>query len=436
MALMAGIGMIVFGSVSAVVLDKFQSEQLSAIERKASILGLEKPAENANVEFVAELYSIIKESYWDKISDNDLSELFLLATQKITKEYVTIPSHDEAGVRALVERTTAGMSDKNKKTFVTSLGDVVLANLKPAARSRLYTKKQEEALRNTVENVNPEVDLYADLGLTKGASMSEIDKAYSEQAKKLEAMKNSPEVEKKLQDITYARDVLAKPSTKGNYDKGGNQPTVTGKVLKSGIAYIHIKKIAPLTLSEFSNVVDTLAPKSSDTLILDLRGNSGGAVDLLQYFLGPFIGPGQYGYEFFHQGDYDPYKTKTTWLPNVSKYTKVAVIVDHTVQSSAEVMAAALKKYRFGVLVGTKTKGWGTIEQIIPIQHSIDDGQTYSVLIVQSVSLRDDSQPIEGRGVDPNIDITAKGWEQKLTSRFNQPELTDAVKDLWLHPLK
>jgi len=39
-----------------------------------------------------------------------------------------------------------------------------------------------------------------------------------------------------------------------------------------------------------------------DSLILDLRGNIGGSVDVLPYLLGPFIGQNNYAYQFLHQG--------------------------------------------------------------------------------------------------------------------------------------
>jgi carboxyl-terminal processing protease len=162
-----------------------------------------------------------------------------------------------------------------------------------------------------------------------------------------------------------------------------------------------------------------------------LRDNVGGAIDLMQYFLGPFIGPGQYAYDFYHQDNYTPFKTKTGWLSSLVQYKKVVILINGGAQSSAEVMAAALKKYNVGILVGEPTKGWGTVERVFDIERQIDPNRKFSALIVHSITLRDDGQPIEGRGVEPLINIKDRNWQSQLMEYFNYPELTKAVKEGW-----
>ena len=94
-------------------------------------------------------------------------------------------------------------------------------------------------------------------------------------------------------------------------------------------------------------------------------------------------------------------------------------------------MATTLKKYHVGVLVGTTTKGWGTIEQLFSLDHQIDSTQKYSMVLVQSVTLREDGQPIESRGVQPNVNITDRDWQKQLLAYFNYPPLVAAVKKVW-----
>src|SRR3989344_2640055 len=374
------LALVALGSAGAFVINK-------RADRQAAIIGA---PQEPNAVFLTELSDTIKKNYWDKISDEQLSALFKLAKEKV------------------------GSDDAVK------IADVVLANLKPFGRSRLYSKQQETALRQQVENINPDKDLYAALGVPKGATSEEVEKAYQAQPK--------------TEELTYAHAVLTKPETKRNYDKGGQEPTVFGKILPGNVAYMHINRFAPLTLSEFKNASDKLATFKPTALILDLRNNIGGAVDFLQYFLGPFIGPDQYAYEFFHQGDKTPYKTKNGWLDSFTIYRKVVVLIDNTVQSSAEGMATALKKYRFAVLAGTPTKGHGTIEELFPVKSDIGDGKTYSVLLVQSITLRADSLPIESRGEDPNININDKDWREQLLSYYNSEALIKVVSEVWASP--
>ena len=93
-------------------------------------------------------------------------------------------------------------------------------------------------------------------------------------------------------------------------------------------------------------------------------------------------------------------------------------------------MASVLKKYNVGVLVGTKTRGWGTVEKVFEIKNQLDKSEKYSIFLVHSLTLREDGNPIEGKGVDPEIDITNKNWPDQLYARFNSWEIVNGVKEV------
>ena len=170
-----------------------------------------------------------------------------------------------------------------------------------------------------------------------------------------------------------------------------------------------------------------------DSLILDLRANVGGSIDILPYLLGPFIGKDQYAYEFFHQNEKTPYKTKVGWLSGLVQYKKVVILIDDKTQSSAEVMASVFKKYNVGILIGTTTRGWGTIEAVESLDQKLEE-QEYSIFLVHSLTLRTDGQPIEGNGVEPTININQSDWKEKLYSYFHYSELINAIEEIWNNP--
>jgi len=66
----------------------------------------------------------------------------------------------------------------------------------------------------------------------------------------------------------------------------------------------------------------------------------------------------------------------------------------------------------------------------MPIKTIIDPKETYSILMVHSLTIRDDGQPIESRGVDPTVNIGDKDWTKQLLNRINYPTLVDVVKSL------
>jgi len=335
----------------------------------------EQAQQNIYIEFISEVYDKIKENYWNKISDEELINIFKLAAEKLTQKPQNISSVDKKGLTDLVTKIIGGMDETTKKEFSAQLAHLVLVNLKPFGRSALYVKKDVEELKDRVQNVNPET-----------------------------------------QEI---------------------EPTVYGKLVRPDILHLYISRISPTTPDDLKKETEKFdSSEKLNTLILDLRGNVGGSLDLLQYLLGPFIGPNNYAFELFQQGEYEPFKTKIGWLESLVRYKKVVILADGNTQSSAEVMIATLKKYNVGIFVGTKTKGWGTIEKVYEIEHQIDPNEKYSVFLVNHITVRDDNQPIEGAGVEPTIDINDSNWEDKLFEYFNYNELTKAVKEVWGSPPK
>ncbi len=398
---------------------------------KPAVLAAQK---DSYLEFVGEIYDKIKENYWDKITDDKLANLFQLAAAKTTANPLTLKTKDKAGVMTLLTAVLKDLNDDaKKKETVAGISNLVLANLSPLGRNGLYTQKDETNLKNTVQNINPGKDLYQNLGVSKEASAAVIEKTYQQKVAELEPLKeSSPEAQRQLDEINYAHDVLTAKETKDRYDTSGAEPTVFTKKYEPDILHIYIKRFSPTTYDEFlSAVKKTEGDATLSSLILDLRGNIGGAIDLMPYFLGPFIGQNQYAYEFFHQGDYTPFKTQTGFLPGLVRFKKVVVLIDGNSQSTAELMASVLKRYNVGVLVGVKTKGWGTIEKVFDLKSQIDPKEKYSVFLVHSLTLRDDNQPVEGNGVEPTIHITDKDWEQQLLLHFNYQPLVKTVQEIW-----
>ncbi len=399
----------------------FGHSYVSQLSPKTSAINHEKNTPRA---FLSESYDKIKDNYWDNISDAQLIDLFRLAAEKNGASFLPVKMDSK---EALINNLIS--TGQNSKFIPTVLG-TVLTSLSPAGRSGLYTTKQEEQLKNIVENVNLEKDLYKDLGVAKGASESAVVSAFQKQAAQLKDQ-NTPEAQEKLKQLTYAKDVLTNKDRKQNYDQKGVEPTIFTKVVAPGILYLQFKKFAPTSYDEFIKAFDYYKTDASlYGLIFDLRGNIGGAIDTTAYFLGSFLGKNQYAFDFYHKGEYLPFKTPTDRLPSIAKYKQIVVLVNNQTQSSAEMMAAAFKKYHVGVVVGVQTRGWGTVERVFPLDNQIDPTEKYSIFLVHSLTLRDDNQPTEGRGVDPDVNITDSNWQGQLFSYFRNSQLTAAVSTL------
>lgn len=387
--------------------------------------------------FYFEVYDLIENKYWTALNDEQLGNITKLAIEKITGEPVSTTPTTRNQVRSLVKETMKDMSDDKKKDFTVKLSQIVVANLDAFTNlkfnvSRLITSEKRKELADTVNNVNPNVNHYDVLGINKDASPEDISNAYQSKKSKLQSEPQTPETQKELAQVDKAYEVLGNKGNKEVYDQAGADPTIENRLISPRIFYIHITKFSPTTVQEIQRVMDKVDQGDQlDTLIVDLRGNVGGAIDGLSYFLGPFIGPNQYAYQFFSRGQKQDFVTKTGWMPSMVRYKKVVILIDDKVQSSAEVFAASLKKYNVGVLVGVPTKGWGTVESVFKINNQLDpDNEEYSVLLVHSLTLRDDGVPVEGKGVEPNVNINDANWQQELYKYFNSQEIVNAVANL------
>ncbi len=385
----------------------------------------EEKIEDKYVAFSLEIYDQVKENYWEKISDEELSKIYLLAVDKISGTSHSLKTNNREGVEKLLVDVLKDILPDKKKEFSATLGDMVLANLAPFGRSRLYAQKDEKALTNTVNNINPEQDHLSALGVKEGASDSEVKLAYET---KLKEATTSAEKEK----IAQSYEVIKDGDSRKIYEESGIEPTIEYRLISPSIFYMHWEKFSPTTMDEMAKVTAKVDKGNElDTLIIDLRGNIGGAIDGLPYFLGPFIGNDQYAYQFYHQGDKEDFKTRIGWMNSLVRYNKVIILIDNQSQSTAELMASVLKKYNVGVVMGETSKGWGTVERVFPIENQIADDEKFSLFLVHRVTLREDGQPIEGRGVEPNISIKDKNWKSQLMAKYNRNDIVKAIEEIY-----
>src|SRR3989344_3498485 len=97
--------------------------------------------------FLEEVYGKIQNHYWDEIGDDKLSELFRLGAEKLSERPQNLETANVGGTAKMVLEIIKEMDEIKKKEFVSGLADIVLANLQPFSRSRLYTTKEEESLK-------------------------------------------------------------------------------------------------------------------------------------------------------------------------------------------------------------------------------------------------------------------------------------------------
>lgn len=414
--------------------------------------------QDPHLAFLDEVHTTIQDNFWQEPSQYDLDQLFFKASQVITGQTNTgqtiagQTNTDQTNTDQTIVGQAQPQSDLDqdklfahlKKTlnqyqsidkkdqFTLKLAQTVLQNLPPQNRNQLYTQKQQKDLAQQVNNT-AQSDHYQTLGVPQDAKPDQINQAYQQKNQQVkDSTASAQEKQAQLQELKTAQQTLADDHNRQNYDQKSINPTTSYSLISPEIAYLQLTKFSPHTYSDIQNAAQKLGQQSDrlNILILDLRDNIGGAIDGLPNFLGPFIGPDRLAYNFLHQGEKEPYRTQTGWLKSLLPYKKVIVLINDQTQSTAEVFSASLKKFNAGVLVGTSTKGWGTIERVFPIENQIKSDEKHALLLVHRLTLDQDNRPIEGNGVSPHVNINSQDWRAQLRSYYSSPQLIQAVADL------
>ncbi|HEY0908313.1 MAG TPA: S41 family peptidase [Candidatus Paceibacterota bacterium] len=384
------------------------------------------------VRFLMEGFDKIGQNYWEKTDEAAMAGHFQLSLQK-AQNSITMPilaTKDRAGAsKMLAEAMSLATSTDAKKNLALNTLNVALYNLQPVGRNSLLSQTQETAFRDNVANVDQSKDLYQDLGLEKGASEADVKVAYEKKAAEL-AASTSPEAIAELEKASHAKDVLANPNTKDLYDTAKIEPTASTNVIGKTL-YIKIDKISPTTLLEFGRTVyaATTTP-GLNSMVIDFRQNLGGALDFAQHFLGLFLGQNQFAFDLYQQDVYNVQRTAQPYFPELARYKNIVILTDGMTQSTAEVTTAAFKRFKLGTVVGETTRGWGTVENTFPLDTVIDSKEKYLMLLVHSITLREDNQPTEGRGIDPDVNIKDPNWKTQLRSRLGSEEFAKTVESV------
>ncbi len=382
------------------------------------------------VRFDMEVFDIILEHYWQKATEADVAQLFQGAlAQAAADPTIALPTPDRAGTAKMLAARISKTGDDARKPLVLEVATLALASLAPQGRSGILTDAQETKFRDQVANRDSSHDLYQDLGVAQGASPEEVAAAYEKKQQTL-AASSSPAAQEALKQATYAKQVLMATTTKALYDQARIEPSLASEMPDTHTLYLDLRKVTPGSFAEFQQAVASLPADSPvDGLIIDLRGNIGGTLDFARYLTGLFIGPNQYAFDLYHRGDLEVQRTPldVPAIPSLARLQHVVLLVNGMTQSTAELTSSIFQRARLGIVVGERTRGWGTVENTFPIKTDFGDGVHYAVLLVHSATIRPDGQSIENLGITPDIDTSLPDWQARLAGKEHSDRFARTV---------
>ncbi|MFN8498121.1 MAG: S41 family peptidase [Anaerolineae bacterium] len=185
-------------------------------------------------------------------------------------------------------------------------------------------------------------------------------------------------------DVTVTRDAIATPSVTWRMLDDLGAPT-TG--------YARISLFSDRAPRELEWAIQELKQKGATSLILDLRGNPGGYLNAAIAVASQFIPDGIIAYERRSDGTEESFPAKGS----ADSDLPLVVLVNGGSASASEIVAGAIRDRQRGTLVGVKTFGKGSVQNV----HQLSDGSTLHVTIAHW--LTPNRQDISKAGIEPDI---------------------------------
>ena len=174
------------------------------------------------------------------------------------------------------------------------------------------------------------------------------------------------ELEKKEVKITIQRDNEEK-EVKLKRQKL-EVPTVTTEVYEKNnkkIGYIDISIFSSVTDKQFKEKLKELEKKDIDGLIIDVRDNNGGYLNVVTNIASSLLQKGDIIYKLEKSTKKVETKKDTT---KEKRTYPIAILVNAGSASASEILASAIKESYQGFVVGTNTYGKGTVQQTMNLE--------------------------------------------------------------------
>ena len=175
-------------------------------------------------------------------------------------------------------------------------------------------------------------------------------------------------------------------------------PSVEVRTLEDGIGYARIDVFTATTDEEFKEKVLELG--ELDGLVLDLRGNTGGALPSATKLADMFLERRLIVRVVDRDGDTQT-RGRSRWVarPPVVFRQPVVVLVDESSASASEILAGALAPLERVTIVGQTTYGKGVIQQVMPLP----EGNLLKLTVAEYRLSQ--NRIINEVGIDPDIEL-------------------------------
>lgn len=171
--------------------------------------------------------------------------------------------------------------------------------------------------------------------------------------------------------------------------------TVEYEMLDNNIGYILVSGFEEVTSAQFIDAIEDLKKQGMEGLVIDLRDNPGGLLDIVAEMLDYILPEGLIVYTEDKYGNRDEIRGTNKDVLNMP----MVVMINGNSASASEIFAACMQDYQAATILGTTSFGKGIVQSIVPFT----DGTAVKITIAQYFTPR--GVCIHGTGVVPDVEV-------------------------------
>ncbi len=195
-----------------------------------------------------------------------------------------------------------------------------------------------------------------------------------------------------------------------------NIPTLDTELRKDGIFVIKLYSFSANSAELFRNALKEFSLSKSDKLLLDLRGNPGGYLDSAVSMSSWFLDSGKTVVTEDYGNNIKPKIYRSQGYNIFSDKLKFVILIDNGSASASEILAGAMQDYKKAILVGEKSYGKGSVQEVVKI--------TPDTILKITVAkwLTPNGNSISEKGLTPDYEVlfTKKDIENKNDVQLNK----------------
>lgn len=172
-------------------------------------------------------------------------------------------------------------------------------------------------------------------------------------------------------------------------------PTVEYEMLDNQIGYIRLVEFDEVTADQFKEALEDLETQNMEKLIIDVRNNPGGVLQVVCDMLDQLLPEGLIVYTEDKNGNRKEYTSDEE-----HQFTKpLAVLANENSASASEIFAGAIQDYGIGTIVGTTTFGKGIVQRTF----YLSDGTGVKLTVAKYYTPK--GHDIHKKGITPDVEI-------------------------------